>query len=197
MSNGYKKIFWGIFFATFNITFGIITILPAFVGWIIVASGIAELSENSDPEEFSQAKNISFILIGVTLVGSLLDLMGVSQMNPPVALLFFPLVLLTIELLLFHRLLEASVHTLTTLGISESAELYIRKDRTYIILAGMSLLLITLATFQLETWEFLAGIFAIITRVYLLSTISALSKEIWNDSDEMEESVDDIEHTIV
>lgn len=198
MKDGYKKIFWGIFIATFSINLGMLQILPAFVGWMVVASGISVLQENSVSGDYDRPKAISYILIGATLIGSLITLFQGAQMNQPIMLLFYPLIVMTIELLLIHRLLEATVRNFTAIDDNETAKFYTGKDRTFIILMGITLGMVTLSIFlNLQSVGFFAAIIAVITRVYILTTINSLSKEAWGNPYETEDPDDDIEHSVV
>ncbi len=198
MRYGYKKIFWGVFIATFSINLGMLQILPAFVGWMVVASGISVLQENSVTSDYERPKTISFILIGVSLIGSLITLFQGAQVNLPVALLFYPLIVMAIELLLFHRLLEAAVQDFSAIDDNETAKLYTSKDRTFIILMGITLGMVTLSIFlNLQSVGFFAAIIAVVTRIYLLTTINSLSKEVWENPYETEDPDDDIEHSVI
>lgn len=52
MSEGYRKIFWGIFIATFNINIGMVKILPSFVGFLIISSGLKLILQEAGTESF-------------------------------------------------------------------------------------------------------------------------------------------------
>jgi hypothetical protein len=42
--SGYNKLFWGMIFVIFNINIGIINLLPNFIGYILIFSGLSILS---------------------------------------------------------------------------------------------------------------------------------------------------------
>lgn len=66
----------------------------------------------------------------------------------------------------------------------EIGDKYIGKDRTYIILMGISMVLLTISlTINQEIMFFLGGGMAIISRIYLLTVIRALSKEDYETED--------------
>ena len=54
MYEGLSKILWGIFIATFNINLGPIKILPAFVGFMVIASGINTIYNEHHIDEFKK-----------------------------------------------------------------------------------------------------------------------------------------------
>ena len=198
MKEGYKKIFWGVIIATFSINLGVVKILPTFIGWMVVASGLSMLEERSESVEYRTTRTISYVLVGLALVGMLLDLIGGIRLSSPVLLLFYPLIVMVIELTLFHRLFEGSILSLELMDNKAAGDLYIGKDRTYIILSGISLALVTVSIFlNLETTALFAGVFALFTRIYLLTAIKSLGKEDWGDTDEMEGNDYDPEHTSV
>ncbi|WP_409228063.1 hypothetical protein [Gudongella sp. SC589] len=198
MKDGYKKIFWGVFIATFSINLGMVKILPAFIGWMVVASGISILEVKSDSVDYGTAKTISYVLVAITLVGGLLNVFGKINLSSHYMLLFYPLMVMLIELILLHRIFEGSVQSLESMENYSASGVYVGKDRTYIILSGISIILVSITLFlNLDTLGFFAGIFALVTRIYLLAAISSLGKEDWGGTDEMEENDYDPEHTSV
>ena len=119
MKDGYKKVFWGLFITTFNIRLGIITIFPAFVGWIIVSTGLSDINEKSLDGDFSRVKTKSMILIILTLFGSLLSAFGGYIVESSILFSFFPVLLMSIELSLFHRLIEAFIDNFQATGLMD------------------------------------------------------------------------------
>ena len=178
MKDGYKKVFWGLFITTFNIKLGIITILPAFLGWIIASNGFSELNKKTLAGDFSRAYTLSMILIIVTLFSSLISVLGGSQIGTSISISYYPLLIMAIELVVFHSMLAAAIHNFQALGLVDFVEKYIRKDRTYIILMGLSMTMLILALTMLDdVTVFLAVALAVITRVYLLYVISSIREE--------------------
>lgn len=198
MRDGYRKIFWGVFIATFNITLGMVKILPAFVGWMVVASGIRLLNDKRESVNYGTTKTISHVLVAITLVGGLLNFFGGINISSHFTLLLYPLIVMVIELILLHRIFEDSVQRLGNLENYSASNVYIGKDRTYIILSGISIVLIAVTLFlNLDTLSFFAGILALVTRIYLLTALNSLSKEDWDSAHEREEDDYDPEHSVV
>lgn len=178
MQDGYRKVFWGLFITTFNIKLGIITILPAFVGWILVSSGLSELNNQTKEGDFSRPYTLAMILIIITLFNSLITVLGGSQIRNSISISYYPLLIMAIELVVFHSMLAAAIHNFQALGLVDFVEKYIRKDRTYIILMGLSMTMLILALTMLDdVTVFLAVALAVITRVYLLYVISSIREE--------------------
>ncbi len=178
MTLGYKKIFWGVFIATFNIKFGIITILPAFVGWIVVLTSLSEFDENDYGGDFSRLRTSAMMLVAASLGGGIWSLLANNNAGTFLPLMYYPLFLLALELILFHKILEESVHCFNSMDQQDIVDKYTGKDRIYIILTGISMALLAISyTINHELTGFLGAALAIISRVYLLSVINALSKE--------------------
>lgn len=178
MTAGYKRIFWGIVIATFNITIGIITILPAFVGWLIVLQGLSELEENAPEGNFSRPRTSAMILVAASLGGGILSLVEGSYVQSFPLLLFYPLFVMTLELVVFHKILEVSVQHFKEMNQQQAYDMYTGKDRTYIILTGIALVLLAISlTFNHQTAGMMAVVMAMVSRIYLLTVISSLSKE--------------------
>lgn len=177
MALGYKKIFWGIFIATFNITIGMFTILPAFVGWIVVVTGLSELERSIHSGAFLKPKKGAIALVFGSFGGLALFLVG-HNIESFLPLLFYPLFLIVIEFVVFHKVLEESVHNFKIMHQQEAVERYTNKDRTYIILMGITMVLLAISlAINHETIGSVGAFMAVISRVYLLITINALKKE--------------------
>lgn len=178
MTLGYKKIFLGVFIATFNIKFGIITILPAFVGWIVVLTSFSEFEKTDYGRNFSRLRINAMMLVAASLGGGIWSLIANNNAGTFLPLMYYPLFLLALELMLFHKILEESVHCFNAMNQQDIADKYTGKDRIYIILTGISMALLAITyTINHELTGLLGAILVIISRGYLLSVMNALSKE--------------------
>ncbi|MBF4692138.1 hypothetical protein [Fusibacter ferrireducens] len=178
MTSGYKRIFWGIFIATFNIKIGMMTILPAFIGWIIVVTGISELEKKGYVSTSITSKKVAMTLVVVSLGSELLRFLGGELIMTLLPLLFYPLFLLGLEFVVFHKILEASIQYFAMSHQEETADLYTDKDRLYLALMGITMVLFIISlTFNHETIGHVGVFAAMISRLYLLITFNALSKE--------------------
>ncbi len=187
MSMDYKRIFWGIFFATFRITNGIITILPAFVGWILVLTALSDSKENSSEGSFSGVKIGALLLVLVSFGGGLISFLAGDKFESLLPLLFYPLFVIVIELVVFHKILEASVYNFNAMEHQETADKYVGKDRTYIILMGITIVLLAISLIiNHQIIGFIGAAIAIISRIYLMTIMSSLSKENLDKDDKYE-----------
>lgn len=182
MNGGFKKVFWGIFIATFNVNMGTYRILPPFIGWIVVAIGIMEIQKKSETVDYNLSKYASFILIGAALVGDIFKILGTGGSNPLFILLFYPVILMIIEFLLFYNLIETTIKSIFKNNLNKIVDVYVERGKTYILFAGIAILSATLSLFiNFEILRAFTTIFTIVTRVFLLMTFLNLSKEDWGN----------------
>ncbi len=177
MAEGYRRIFWGILVATFNISVGPLRILPAFVGWLMVMSGLSRFEESLEEQEYAVIRKKSLVLVLLSLGGAILSLAGYGELGHQPILLFLPLIVMIAELVVFHGILDLSVEVLKRDQYLEQAEVLIVKDRTYLVLIGLSLVFLVISlTFGHRAASIIAAILGIGSRIYLLVTMSYLRK---------------------
>lgn len=177
MAEGYRRIFWGILVATFNISIGPLKILPAFVGWLMVMSGLSRFEQHLEEGTYATIRRKTMVLVGLSLGGAILTFGSYGELGHQPLLLFMPLVVMIAELVVFHGILAISVEVLQERQCREQAEETIGKDRTYLVLMGLSLvLLIGALTFGHRGINFFAAILGIASRIYLLVTMVYLRK---------------------
>lgn len=63
MEQGYKKIFWGFLITIFNINLGPINILPNFLGYLIIGSGLNLIQNEFANSNFKTANKASNFLV--------------------------------------------------------------------------------------------------------------------------------------
>lgn len=178
MREGYKKIFWGILIATFRIHLGPITIIPAFIGWIIVVTGLSQLNRNARGGGFSKAWSIAMILVALNIIVSLGLFLDGIQIENFLPFSFYPLIAMGIELVFFHSVLRASVDFFDTMGLKESTEKYIHKDRTFIIIMGITMVLLAFSLLINDNITgLIATVIAAVMRIYMLTILYSLTKE--------------------
>lgn len=178
MEKAYKKIFWGLIIATFSITLGIITIFPTLVGWLVVLSGVSDLIDQISDKQFFPAYCSVVALVFLSLAEGWISISQSPAWISALPFLFYPVVLSSIELTAFHKILEASVNRFRkNKQPSVSAE-FSRKDRVYLLLMGISMTLLTGALMANDSALLFFGlILTLIPRMYLLTVLHALSKE--------------------
>lgn len=179
MFEGLNKVFWGIFIATFNINLGPIKILPAFVGFMIISSGINTIYIEHHSEEFKKALDFSRIAIVIALLGGLIDFFTGGTYQYSLLLQIWPIILMTVELLLFYNFWMGIIKYFSSIGNLEVSERVMGSSRLYMIIfiiniAALSFVLL----FNLGGLNTLLAIVFIILRISLMVMISGLKKDL-------------------
>lgn len=178
MAKGFKRLFWAVLIATFNLKLGGFVILPAFVGWLTAVTAFPSLSKDLFLADWSGAGNTAVLLTGFSLFQSFLVFGDRGGLEQPFFLLFLQMFLVALELILFHQVLEASAEHLDNAGQSGKADETIGKDKTYLILMGLLMTALLLGRLSDHQMAWLAAmILGILARVYLLSILYFLGHD--------------------
>lgn len=170
MYDGYNKIFWGIFVATFNIKLGIVKILPAFIGFMIILSGINSLYEKTHIESFSKAKKFAVITIITTAIGEFMGFLPIESMNflmfNGIWIVFYTVM----EVLMFYKFFEGSIEYFNSKNYEDLVEENIKKVRFYIIASVINIIFLNFAiVFNIISLNTVVAIVVIILRIYLIN----------------------------
>lgn len=170
--DGYNKIFWGIFIATFNIKLGIIKILPSFIGFMVISSGISSLYRNTNIEAFKKARGFAIITIILTVIGEFRAFSSIEEMNFFVLNEFIIVFNAVMEMLMFYKCIEGSIRYLNINNHADLAEINIKKLRFYVIVSIINIILLNFTlVFNITFLSFITGIVLIILRIYLMVLI--------------------------
>lgn len=108
MSSGYRKIFWGILLLLFHINLGPIQLLPNFIGYLLISSGIGSFHKCRDSRGLKRASIVSGILIVESIIEFFTPFWGDSFHIPLPFTVLFMGVTSGLVLLLFYDVLTAS-----------------------------------------------------------------------------------------
>ncbi len=185
MSAAYKKLFWGVFFANIHLHIGAITLLPAFVGFLIAYSGLSDLDMKTETaaKSFDLPQGTLLALVILTAIYSAFNLFTGSQYETLPLVSFIPTVFSVMELVAFHKILEVSVTEFQARDFTYGVEKYSRRDRVYILLKGTSILFLTVQFIFNSPVILVAGtLIEVAAIIYLLVIFHSLKK----DTEEME-----------
>jgi hypothetical protein len=174
MEGGYKKIFWALFFVTFHLNIGPLQLLPPFIGWLILLSGLQELTlalQNSSvsTESFERAKTFGRILVGLTLIGTLGALASAGELMETPIMTFYPMLVIALEITTFFHILQGTHEIFSVLGFKERKEESEGKLRTYLLMVLPSTVLLTFSLFFNHSLSMLIGVLlGLIAVIYLL-----------------------------
>lgn len=183
MYQGYKTIFWGIFFLTFHINIGFLQILPSFMGFVIIYWGIKCILEDYQSPNLYKAKTTTVFAILLSIIGGILDLGLIGFFQSTQLSLLIPISISVIELLLFYYLLTGSVELLMSYNLTEMAESYINKTRIYIILFSfLTIMEIIILIFNIDYLIIIYAMAVILIRIWLMTMCSTLKDTDFKDS---------------
>ncbi|MCR1972055.1 hypothetical protein [Clostridium cochlearium] len=172
MYNEYNKIFWGIFIATFNIKLGSVKILPAFIGYIIILSGISSLYKITHIESFNKSKTFAIIISIITILGEFIEFLSIKSNN---LFLFNEICIVfssVMELLMFYNLFNASIEYFNNNNQWDLAYETIKKLKFYIIVSVLNIIFLNFTlVFYITFLNIIVPITLIILRIYIMKLI--------------------------
>lgn len=174
MYDAYKKIFWGIYIATFSINIGIIKILPAFIGFMMISSGISSLYTESKIESFNKAKIFANIMVTMSFIGQFIErlLANALILNGIWVVLFG-----VIEIIMIYNYLDGVTHYFNTNNHEELANKNIEDARFYLIGSITNIVALNLALiFNIYALQFISALILIMIRIYLMSLTNRFKK---------------------
>lgn len=180
MAEGYKRMFWGIIIVNISITIGILPIFPTFVGWLVVLSGFEKFAASYRKKDLS---SIKYCLIALAFLTFTEDAFTMFSANNTVIfpLIFYPIILKIIELIAFHKIMEGTIQHFYEMNREEKANVYTGKDKTYLLLYGIALVLLTVAImFNHPTLLVVGTMTNLVVFVYLLVAFYSLRHEDFN-----------------
>ena len=183
MYEGLNKVFWGIFIATFNINLGPIKILPAFVGFMIISSGINTIYTEHRYDEFKKSLDFSRIVTVIALFGGLIELFTQDSYQYSLILQIWPIILMIVELLMFYYLFVGIILYFESIGNVSVTERIIGSSRLYMIIFIINIAFLSFVMlFNLRGFNTLLAIVFIILRISLMVMISGLKKDLIPDN---------------
>lgn len=179
MIAGYKLLFWGIILASISLSVGSIMIIPTFIGFIIAHFGLQDLEATDQTGDYSIPKTGMGLLIVLTFIKSAMGLIFGIDFGEVPGLIFFPAILIVIELITFHKILESAIEYFDTTKMQYKAPLIVRKDRVYIIMMGIALVVLIISSaLNMELTIILGTIIGLLARIYFLTILHMLKNEV-------------------
>ncbi|MDD3172404.1 MAG: hypothetical protein PHF63_01835 [Herbinix sp.] len=173
MYSGYRQIFWGLFLCTFHINIGLIQVIPAFIGWLIVAGGLYTLYDAYAYTSFRKAHYTVIAIAGISLFGFIADFLGKRYE----ILTYMPILIAIVEFLFIYYLLEGSIQYFLDAG-EEAVAAGIKSNlQIYMLVFIFSNILgcIALTIFD-QTLLFIYMCLAFILILWLMRIVSRLKK---------------------
>lgn len=172
MYKGYNKVFWGIFFLTFHINLGPIRILPTFVAYLIVLSGIKILYQETQIDSFRKAEILAIILAIRSIIFGIVELISIDIGKFFIFNILIIIVFNTIEMIMFYKLMEGSIEYFNSANLEEVTRRNIGAVRFYIAVSTISIISINFVlVFNIELLGSLVAFLLIILRIYLMISV--------------------------
>ena len=182
MTHGYNMVFWGLFFSMFHINLGRLEVLPSFVGFLMVASGVKDIMSVCDNKAFYQSLKYAYILSGILVIGFILPFLGETGISENSILnIIWTNGIIILEILFTVKLIEGSIELLRERNIEDEALRYKNKIRNFIIIFTSLMILNNINTIILnETLGVFLILIMIIVKLSMMFSIKGLGKEKWN-----------------
>jgi len=179
MRDGYKKIFWGMFFATFHINLGPIEVLPNFVGLLIICSGIKEILKDYKYDSFEGALKYISLQVLISFITFIFPFIGLASLfeNIVLSIIWFNIGSI-LEILGIVKLLEGSSEILAErLSFNDEAIEYRKKAEKYIFIYSIVVVLANINfIFMSNIIVAVIAIVAIIIKIWIMFSLKKLSK---------------------
>ncbi len=122
MSTGYNRIFWGILLMLFHINLGTFQMVPDFVGYALIQTGINYLKKEMKSPNINRAYVVAYILFAVSAIEFTINLIGGNFITPEILSLTILCVALVLRILMFYDILTASSEKIRQFGNQSLAE---------------------------------------------------------------------------
>lgn len=174
MFSGYRTIFWGLFVITFHINFITIPILPAFVGYMIMSSGVGKLQEEFASENFNKARMMAQFM---AILGVLsFFLLWVPEQY--FLLSFLPVVYSVMELYFTYHLVEGSADHFRAEEKTEREMNYKSELGTYMVFSILFIIALCISiTVADQTMIIIVAIVGVLLRIWLMAMMGRLKRE--------------------
>lgn len=191
MYDGYSRIFWGIFITTFHINLGPIKILPGFVGFLIIASGLEDLYGESKLESFKRVKSFAQITASLSLIGGVYYFFTQDNIEFFFINTIWTIVFALIQFTLYFKIIETSIEYFDIEEYKELKTLYTLKLRKYTVFMILNIIFISFSMiFNLEGYFATGAIIAVILNIYIMTMVYGM-RDSFNEEDFIEEKVEE------
>lgn len=175
METGFKNIVLGLILATFHITLDTLQIVPSFVGWILVAMGVNSIAKAEGNELFTKAKNISVVLILLTL----LDLIKINLVITIRSPYMLSTLMALMELFFIYYFFCGITEMLKRKGKIKQACENVKMLSGYTILHIIGILIMCICWLTSSSLTgALIGIYMVALRIYIIYRVNKIGKDV-------------------
>ncbi len=188
MEQGYKKIFWGFLIAIFDINLGSVNILPDFIGYFILGSGVYILYEEFETKDFKIANSLANLLMCYSLFMAILsygfsnNLIGAGLDLHPIKQIIdkgLSILVSSIILIMAFNIISGTINLYREREQLTEADNLEKTQRKYVVLNIIGLVLEAIAlNISNKLFITVAGLYLIIITVYFAKIVSNIRKTI-------------------
>lgn len=183
MADYLNKLFWGVFFITFHINIGPLTILPNFIGFMIISSSIKDIYNYYGYESFKKSNSFAKFIIISSFLLELANIFLADRFEHSLVIQIWLILLMTIELFIFYNFFQAISEYFYLKEDISMAEKYIANTRIYILISIVSIIVLSFSTiFNFNLLSLIFYILSMIIRISIMIMISGL-KNIFIDKE--------------
>ena len=179
MEQSYKKIFWGFLITIFDINLGPVNILPDFLGFIIISSGLGELITAYENTNFKTAKKttnfLAFYSIAVFVLFSIF--LNFDYKYKLIAETGSAVLTGILNLIMAFYILAGTIDYYVSNDKESIANDVYRSQKKYTLLQIFCLLAVSASiNISNEVLTFASIIFMLAVQIYFAAIISSISK---------------------
>lgn len=188
MEQGYEKIFWGFLIAIFDINLGSVNILPDFIGYFILGSGVYKVYEEFESKDLKTANSLANLLMCYSLIMSVLNygfsnnLIGVGLNSHPtkqIIDLVLAIFVSSIILIMAFNIISGTIALYKERELNTEADDLEKTQRKYTVLYIIGLMLEAVNINSSNEYFIIATtVYLIIVSLYFAKIISNISKTI-------------------
>lgn len=188
MEYGYKKIFWGFLITLFDFNLGPVNILPDFIGYFIIGSGIYKLYEEFESKNFKIANSLANFLMCYSLFMSVLDygfsnhLIGTDLNSHPIKIIIdmvLSIFVSSLFLIMAFNIISGTIDLYLKTGQNIEACSLEKTQRNYTVLFIIGLIFETISlNISNEYFIFAAVLYSVTAILYFTKIVSSIRKTI-------------------
>ena len=187
MEKGCKKVFWGFLITIFDINLGSINILPDFIGYFIMGSGIYTLYSEFKNDNFKIANTLANFLMGYSLIMGFAEyaistnVIGVGLYEHPAYIIIqfaLSIVISAVVLIMAFKIISGFIDLYFHREMEDEANILINKQKKYMILTIIGLLLISVSLNSSNEYFVTASIiYLLAVNLYFASILLNIQKD--------------------
>jgi hypothetical protein len=194
MEQGYRKVFWGFLIVLFNINIGPINILPDFLGYFIIGSGLVAIVNEFETKSFRIAHKTANLLFLYTLLLSIFNFIGSGEIIGNSSGYQYKIIIdiglsvlsSVFSLYMAFHILSGTINLYLNRAQKPQADLLVKSQRSYTLLLLIGIILISIS-FNISSGVYMAitSIYVLLVQIYFATIISGIRKNFSGDLNEL------------